>query len=375
MSRIREISYDAGELAITWENAGRSELQAIWLRDHCQMPASRDPGNGQRLLNITDIPPDIAIDKASLEDGKLIVEFSPDGHRSEFDPDWLYRNCYCLNRQYDDRSETSKLLWRGDSFGETLPRYAYPDYCEQARSKLAALQAVRDYGFVLLDSVPCEPGQILKVIETFGFVRETNYGPLFEVRTRVDPNNLAYTNLGLGCHLDNPYRDPVPGLQLLHCLESSTEGGETILQDGFMAATILRQENPGHFATLSHNWINFRFRDDSADLQSRVPFIEVNDRNEVIKVRFNNRSIDTIKLAPDQIQQFYSAYRHYAEILERAELQVVFKLQPGELLLFDNTRVLHARKAYSASGSRHLQGAYSDLDGLYSSLRILESGS
>ncbi|MFZ9037440.1 MAG: 2-trimethylaminoethylphosphonate dioxygenase [Gammaproteobacteria bacterium] len=374
MSRIREISYDAGELAITWENAGRSELQAIWLRDHCQMPASRDPGNGQRLLNITDIPPDIAIDKASLEDGKLIVEFGPDGHRSEFDPDWLYRNCYCLNSQYDDRSETSKLLWRSDSFSETLPRHAYPDYCEQARSKLAALQAVRDYGFVLLDAVPCEPGQILKVIETFGFVRETNYGPLFEVRTRVDPNNLAYTNLGLGCHLDNPYRDPVPGLQLLHCLESSTEGGESILQDGFMAATILRQENPGHFATLSHNWINFRFRDDSADLQSRVPLIEVNDRNEVIKVRFNNRSIDTIMLAPDQIQQFYSAYRHYAEILERAELQVVFKLQPGELLLFDNTRVLHARKAYSASGSRHLQGAYSDLDGLYSSLRILESG-
>jgi gamma-butyrobetaine dioxygenase len=374
MSRIREISYDAGELAITWENAGRSELQAIWLRDHCQMPASRDPGNGQRLLNINDISPDIAIDKASLEDGKLIVEFGPDGHRSEFDPDWLYRNCYCLNRQYDDRSETSKLLWRSDSFSETLPRHAYPNYCEQARSKLAALQAVRDYGFVLLDAVPCEPGQILKVIETFGFVRETNYGPLFEVRTRVDPNNLAYTNLGLGCHLDNPYRDPVPGLQLLHCLESSTEGGETILQDGFMAATILRQENPGHFATLSHNWINFRFRDDSADLQSRVPFIEVNDRNEVIKVRFNNRSIDTIKLAPDQIQQFYSAYRHYAEILERAELQVVFKLQPGELLLFDNTRVLHARKAYLASGSRHLQGAYSDLDGLYSSLRILESG-
>ncbi len=374
MSRIREISYDAGELAITWENAGRSELQAIWLRDHCQMPASRDPGNGQRLLNINDISPDIAIDKASLEDGKLIVEFGPDGHRSEFDPDWLYRNCYCLNRQYDDRSETSKLLWRSDSFSETLPRHAYPNYCEQAHSKLAALQAVRDYGFVLLDSVPCEPGQILKVIETFGFVRETNYGPLFEVRTRVDPNNLAYTNLGLGCHLDNPYRDPVPGLQLLHCLESSTEGGESILQDGFMAATILRQENPGHFATLSHNWINFRFRDDSADLQSRVPLIEVNDRNEVIKVRFNNRSIDTIMLAPDQIQQFYSAYRHYAEILERAELQVVFKLQPGELLLFDNTRVLHARKAYLASGSRHLQGAYSDLDGLYSSLRILESG-
>ena len=373
MSRIRELSHDSEELVITWENASISRLQAIWLRDHCQMPESRNPDNGQRLLNITDIAPDIAIKRVELEGDRLVVEFSPDEHRSEFALDWLYQNCYCLNQQYDDRSETSKILWNEASFGQALPRCGYRSFCEQPRSKLAALQAVRDYGFVLLDSVPCESGQILKVINEFGYVRETNYGPMFEVVTRVDPNNLAYTNLGLGCHLDNPYRDPVPGLQLLHCLDSSTEGGESILQDGFMAARVLREENPDHFAILSQHWINFRFRDSDADLQSRVPLIEVNDREEVIKVRFNNRSIDTIKLPPDDIKRFYPAYRHYAEILERQELQVVFKLQPGELMLFDNTRVLHARKAYSASGSRHLQGAYSDLDGLYSSLRMLES--
>lgn len=373
MSRIREISYTAGELAITWEDAGVSRLQAIWLRDHCQMPSSRNPDNGQRLLNITDIPPDIGIHKVSLDGERLIVEFSPDGHRSEFEFDWLLQNCYCLNRQYDDRSEAGKILWNGLAFGQSLPRYAYPAFCAQPRSKLAALQAVRDYGFVLLDAVPCESGQILQVIEEFGYVRETNYGPMFEVRTKIEPNNLAYTNLGLGCHLDNPYRDPVPGLQLLHCLDSSTEGGESILQDGFMAAKVLRDENPDHFMLLSQNRLNFRFRDESADLQSRVPLIEVNDLGEIVKVRFNNRSIDTIKLPPELMRQFYPAYRHYAEILEREELQLVFKLQPGELMLFDNTRVLHARKAYSAAGTRHLQGAYSDLDGLYSSLRILEA--
>ena len=375
MSPIRALSYDDQELSITWENASESRLQAIWLRDHCQMPASRNLDNGQRLLNITDIPLDIGIETVSYEGDKLVVEFSPDGHRSEFDPEWLFQNCYCLNRQHDDRSEAGKILWHALSFGQALPRSTYPAYREQVRSKLAALRAVRDYGFVLLNSVPCESGQVLEVIETFGFVRETNYGPLFEVRTTVDPNNLAFTNLGLGTHLDNPYRDPVPGLQLLHCLDSSTEGGESILQDGFMAARVLRDENPDHFAILTQNWINFRFRDDSADLQSRVPLIEVNDRDEVIKVRFNNRSIDTIKLAPEAIKGFYAAYRHFAEILERPELQVVFKLQPGELMLFDNTRILHARKAYSASGSRHLQGAYSDLDGLYSCLRLLEADS
>jgi gamma-butyrobetaine hydroxylase len=372
MHSIQDYRFDHDQLSITWTDGGESELQALWLRDHCQMPESRNPQNGQRLLNITDIPVDIGIVAIKLVDRRLEIEFTDEGHRSEFDLDWLHDNCYCLNHQQDDRSEAVKTLWGGQSFVDGLPRCHYNDFCAQPPSRLAALKAVRDLGFVLLDGVDCESGKILKVIDQFGFVRETNYGPLFDVRTTVDPTNLAFTNLGLGCHLDNPYRDPVPGLQLLHCLESSTTGGESILQDGFMAAKILRQENPQHFETLSRNWINFRFRDGGSDLQARVPLIEVNDLDQIVKVRFNNRSIDTLKLAPSIMRDFYPAYRHYAELLERKELQIVFKLQAGELMLFDNTRILHARKAYSASGTRHLQGAYSDLDGLYSSLRRLQ---
>ena len=373
MNSIHSYSFDREQLSISWADNSQSELQALWLRDHCQMPTSRNPLNGQRLLNITDIPADIGIADVQLDEQRLVVEFSAGGHRSKFDLDWLHDNCYCLNQQRDDRSEAAKTLWDGQSFTQGLPRCHYRAFRDKPQAQLTALKAVRDYGFVVLDGVDCESGEVLEVISQFGFVRETNYGPLFDVRTTVDPTNLAFTNLGLGCHLDNPYRDPVPGLQLLHCLESSTTGGESILQDGFMAARILREENPAHFELLSRNWINFRFRDGASDLQSRVPFIELNDLDQIIKARFNNRSIDTLKLPPAIMREFYPAYRHYAEILERENLQIVFKLQTGELMLFDNTRILHARKAYSASGTRHLQGAYSDLDGLYSSLRRLEA--
>ena len=96
--------------------------------------------------------------------------------------------------------------------------------------------------FLFLKMCQLTEGQVLKVISELGYTRETNYGALFEVRTEVNPNNLAYTNMGLGSHTDNPYRDPVPTVQLLHCLESSTEGGDSVLVDGFKAATILRQE-------------------------------------------------------------------------------------------------------------------------------------
>ncbi len=371
--KVVSLHSDPDCLTLEWEDGGSTPLPAIWLRDHCQGAECRDPGNGQRLLNITQIPIDTRIAGAELHDGRLRVDFEPDGHHSEFQVDWLLEHCRDLEQQHDDRSERMKRLWRGDSFPGGLPHCSYELFRDGADHQRDALRAVRDYGFVLLDAVPCESGEVLRVIENFGYVRETNYGPLFEVRARIDANNLAYTNLGLGCHLDNPYRDPVPGLQLLHCLASSTDGGESVLQDGFLAASILREENLQHFEILSRQWINFRFRDADADLRSRVPFIEVDDRDNIIKVRFNNRSIDVIHLPPAQLAVFYPAYRHWAEILEREALQVEFKLEAGQLMLFDNTRVLHARRAYSATGTRHLQGAYSDLDGLYSRLNRLES--
>ncbi|MEZ5593155.1 MAG: hypothetical protein R3F53_21585 [Gammaproteobacteria bacterium] len=31
----------------------------------------------------------------------------------------------------------------------------------------------------------------------------------------------------------NPYRDPTPGLQLLHCLANDAEGGDSVVVDGF----------------------------------------------------------------------------------------------------------------------------------------------
>jgi len=73
-----------------------------------------------------------------------------------------------------------------------------------------------------------------------------------------------------------------------------------------------------------------------------------------------------------KIRPFYAAYCHFGEIIERDSLKIVFKLEPGHLVLFDNTRVMHARTAFSAAGKRHLQGAYADLDGLYSTLNVLK---
>nr|ACX30616.1 taurine catabolism dioxygenase [uncultured bacterium ARCTIC96BD-19] len=337
------------------------------------MPESRNLDNGQRLFSVKDLPSSVLIEDAHKDrEGNVHVLFQPENHSSVFSQKWLRENCYELNSHFEDRSEKQKKLWQKDSFDNGLPFISYESMRSDDTSKVLALRSLRDSGFFVLNDVPTQDGQVLKVISELGFTRETNYGALFEVRTEINPNNLAYTNLGLGSHTDNPYRDPVPTVQLLHCLESSTKGGDSILVDGFKAASILRDESKENFLTLTSSWINYRFTDSKTDLRSRVPMIELNDNNEIIKVRYNNRSIDTIKVPKDKMRSFYKAYRHWSEVIERDELKIQFRLSEGSLMLFDNTRVMHARTKFSKTGKRHLQGAYTDLDGLYSLLNTLE---
>jgi gamma-butyrobetaine hydroxylase len=371
---IKKLLVVNDELVIDWQDGKQSRLFTHWLRDHCQMPTSRNLNNGQRLFSVVDIPEETYIEKAYKDDkGNVCVLFQPENHLSVFSQNWLSKNCYDLNLHFDDRSERQKKLWQKDTFEAGLHFVDFESMCNDETSKLDILRLIRDVGFVVLENVSTKEGQVLKVISELGYTRETNYGALFEVRTEVNPNNLAYTNMGLGSHTDNPYRDPLPTVQLLHCLESSTEGGDSVLVDGFKAANVLRQESKEDFDILTSTWINFRFSDAKTDLRSRVPMIELNDNNEIVKVRYNNRSIDTIKLPTNKIRHFYKAYRHWSEIIERDDLKIIFKLSEGDLMLLDNTRIMHARTAFSKKGRRYLQGAYTDLDGLYSLLNIMEN--
>ena len=101
--------------------------------------------------------------------------------------------------------------------------------------------------------------------------------------------------------------------------------------------------------------------------------IELAPDGELIGIRFNNRSAAPFVDIPyDEMQEFYAAYRRFAEIIEEPDLSVKFRLAPGELFIVDNTRVLHARTPFSGSGTRWLQGCYADKDGLLSTLAVIE---
>ncbi len=237
----------------------RHRFHALWLRDNARDEATRSPGNGQRLITILDIPAGTRIAEATAANGTLSLTFAPEGKIVAYDGAWLARHAY-------DGEATRAPGWTGPQIvrwdaklQSNVPSTSWRDLTTDRRALGRWLAAVRRYGFAVMTGTPTEPGTLCKVAELFGYVRETNYGRWFEVRAEVNPNNLAYTNLGLQAHTDNPYRDPVPTLQILACLENSVEGGDSMVVDGFKVAERLQAESPRGFELLTRYAARFEY--------------------------------------------------------------------------------------------------------------------
>jgi [2-(trimethylamino)ethyl]phosphonate dioxygenase len=351
-----------------------ARFHAIWLRDNALDAMTRSRANGQRLITILDVSRDTRITRATMENGGLSLFFTPEQREIKFPAQWLAAHTY--DRPHTQgRGWTSGEVMRWDArLQDSVPTVRYPEAVGDRGALGRWLAAVRRYGFAVMTETPAESGSLCRVAELFGYVRETNYGRWFEVRAEVNPNNLAYTNLGLQAHTDNPYRDPVPTLQILSCLENTVEGGDSIVVDGFKVAERLQEENPGYFDLLADHCARFDYSGSKGvRLRAKRPIIELGPDGELLAIRFNNRSAAAFTDVPfERMEGFYAAYRRFAELLEEPNMEVTFKLRPGELFIVDNTRVLHARKAFSSSGSRWLQGCYADKDGLLSTLAAIE---
>ena len=356
-----ELTIDRQMLTIAWPSGGETRFHAVWLRDNCPCAECRHT-NGQRLLDTRSIADDLMVVEASSP-GAVTVAFS-DGHVSSFDERWLEEYAAAdVPRQ--------RRLWDAELQSE-LRVFGYEDVAAGGAALREWLAAVDELGVAVLTGCGTEPGTVTRVAGLFGYVRETNYGRLFDVKTVVNPTNLAFTGLGLGAHTDNPYRDPTPTLQLLPCLASSAAGGESTLVDGFRVAHDLAVED---FELLSSCAIAFRYADAETVLEAERPVIVTDVRGDIQAVHYNTRSAQPFRLPDDVVGEYYEAYQRFGRMLDSAEYRIELRLEPGDLFIVDNLRVLHGRTGYAATGGeRHLQGCYADRDGLRSKVAVLARG-
>jgi alpha-ketoglutarate-dependent taurine dioxygenase len=366
----KRVSAMPGSLTVEWADGAVSEFASVWLRDNLR--DDRDPHSGQRLIDVADVPADPQIRSAVADDKSVHVEWVSESRPASFDLDWLALHA---SDSASQRPEFATRFWLEGAGLDGARDFAWATLAE-ARStpsvRLEWLTRLLQDGIAFLGAVPSNEAAILEAMSLVGRVAETNYGLVFDVRSVAQPENLAYSDLGLGLHTDNPYREPVPGFQVLHALIASVEGGESLFADGFALAEHLRAADPDAFAQLTQTAVPFLYRSQDAELYAERPLIQLSCRGDVTGVHYNNRSIAPLRLSAHAARAFYAAYRRFAALLREPRFQMKIRLATGDLVAFDNQRILHGRTGFSsAKHPRHLRGCYLTRDSVYCETALL----
>ncbi|WP_460130346.1 gamma-butyrobetaine dioxygenase [Pseudomonas sp. H1_D05] len=361
----------ADRVAIEWADGRVSPFHHVWLRDNCPCPQCVYNVTREQVFEIVDVAEDLKPAAAHIDtDGCLRIDWQ-DGHLSRFDPGWLRAHAY------DDESRAERLagkpksyLWRSDL---QLPVFEYAALMNDNAALLQWLLAVRDIGLTQVRGVPTEAGSLKLIAQRISFIRESNFGVLFNVQSKADADSNAYTAFNLPLHTDLPTRELQPGLQFLHCLVNDAEGGESIFVDGFAIADALRSEDPASFQALCEIPVEFRNKDRHSDYRCLAPIIALDALGRVAEIRMANFLRGAFDTSVEQMPVLYRAYRRFIAMTREPRFRLMQRLNPGELWCFDNRRTLHARNAFDpATGARHFQGCYIDRDELLSRILVLQ---
>ena len=352
---------------IFFENQGqKKEIHPFWLRERVNGESFIDEGTQQRLFDPTKLEEDIKINSLNLSDQFLEITFN-DGAYTKF----AIQNILREFSDEDGIKKIKKVEW--DSSFTNFKNFKFEDNFFNEKVMYDALIDFYKFGFVIFKDVPTKNNFITNFANSIGSIRRTNFGEFFNVKSKPNPNDLAYTSLALAPHTDNPYRNPVPCIQMLHCIENEVNGGLSTLVDGYTVTEKLKKDFQDYYNILTDVKVRFQFIDQSVILEDWAEMIQLNEKKEFKQVRFSPRLDFVPLMEKNKLELFYSARKKISELYNSDLYRVEFKLSPGDLLMMDNYRLLHGRTSYDTSqGNRFLQGCYIDYDSTEGKLKHLK---
>ncbi len=358
---IKEIKCEEDQLVVSWSKGGCSAYPYIWLKDID--PLDFHPQTNERMFDLTQCDLNITPADVVLDAEQVSLQWPDQKVRSVYPVKLLAM--YANSGDREDPAQVKRQLWYRDF---EVSRFASEQMDEDAVKEML-LRLKRD-GLVIITGLDHEKSGE-QFGDLIGFKRETNFGVMFEVINKAEPNNLAYTAVSLPLHTDLSNQELPPGYQFLHCVKNEAQGGESILADGFAIATDLQREQPAHFELLSTRKMPFRFHDKSCDIRFSHCVIGVKN-GEVDQFIFNAHLAENVNGLQGGIVEYYRAYKALMTNIKQPKYALELKLQAGEMMIFDNKRVMHGRKSFDpTTGDRHLRGYYIDHTEVDSKIRML----
>lgn len=362
---------DRRAVEISWPDDTSNTFPALFLRDNCA--SGFHPQTLEREFDLTSVPLDLQIASTAIEGTELVVSWAGEDLVSRFPSGWLLS--HRPGTPQDDPAAVRPHSWRADLTKADLPRAAAADLLAHDDKLLTFLVAAKRTGLAIVDGMADDAEAGMTVARRIGFLRETNFGITFEVVSKPDPNNLAYTSHALPLHTDLTNQELAPGFQFLHCLANEAEGGGSTFADGFAVAADLKARDPDAFDLLARTAVPFRFQDAEYDIRKHHTVIQRDHFGAVSEIRFNAHLAGVFDLPTEQMEDYYRAYRTLMAMIRDKAYVMTTRLNGGEMVIFDNRRVLHGRAAFDPStGFRHLRGCYVDRGEFDSRIRVLSRG-
>lgn len=347
--------------------AGRDvTLSWRWLRDHARDSDSFLASAQQRLVT-PDVVAAAGVGSASVIDDVLVVSW-PDG------PTATYSQAFLVSldepAEMYGRPVTEPTPWVGAELGERLTRVTH-DAVLQPTGLGAALSGLFADGVIVLDDVPVSTDATRRVLERFGYVRRTIFGDLWEFSSDESAgagfDDTASTPLGITPHTDGTYSNDAPGLLGLHCHTYEATGGENVFVDGHALAA---QLDTAHRDILRTIEIPGQYIGDGAHLVARRPALRY-EHGRLVQVSYNHHDRAPFLLPEPTMTELFDALAQFDALANDADMQFEIGLRPGDMVIFDNWRLLHGRRSFV--GARHIAGGYINREDVESTLRLLDA--
>ncbi|MEZ4753287.1 MAG: TauD/TfdA family dioxygenase [Bdellovibrionota bacterium] len=218
----------------------------------------------------------------------------------------------------------------------------------QIRQLVATLA---DFGFVLLktDSWETKSKDFLMLEELLG---QIIYHPRSEEDGRVVITEkpgfekfIGTTSLPQYPHTDGAYLDAPPEIVALHCVREIYDGGDSLLIDGKSLYQEISKCHPEYLTMLMRP---DAFTITRAGETSKRPLFF----SKGCRTRLAFRTGDLVAVVPHpECAKAFAAVEEYAL---RRENQLRLRLESGDILICDNTRMLHGRLGFSVGSPRKL---------------------
>ncbi len=360
---IKKIKILSDDLHVYFNNERDEIYPNIWLRDHARDEENWDKRSNQRKTFTATLDYKLKIKSAEiLDNGKTIKILWPDLQKPV-----TYSYEFLFNNSLNIKLKTNSLkLWKEKDLNDQI--YIDFETVQSNEGYKKFLKILCQYGFSVVQNCKTEISSVENIVNKIGYVRNSIFGGLWSFESNEDKADSAYTKEELRPHTDATYSNDAPGLQLLLCCEYKAKGGDSIMVDGFKIAEMIKKDNKELFDVLSTINVKGSYIGDDVFLEAERPIFNLNSKKELFQVSFNNYDRAPFRFEKDLTIKFYEAIRMFDLMVNSKEYQWRHVLKPGELLIFNNWRVLHGRGSFD--GTRKISGCYINKEDFDSSCRM-----